>query len=72
MPGIDGMEATRRIREHSEHNRQTRIAALTASATTEDRAQCLAAGMSDYLTKPLTIARLQQFLEVDIQGVTPQ
>jgi CheY-like chemotaxis protein len=70
MPGIDGLEATRRIRQQSEHNRQVRIVALTASAPTEDREECLAAGMNEYATKPLTIDRLQWILECREQEMT--
>jgi CheY-like chemotaxis protein len=58
MPGVDGIEATRRIRELEKANSfgvRTRIPiiALTASVMDEDRQNCLAAGMDDFLTKPL-------------------
>jgi CheY-like chemotaxis protein len=52
MPGIDGLEATQRIRRMS-NGHQVPILAVTASAFTEDRERCLEAGMNDFLTKPI-------------------
>jgi signal transduction histidine kinase/CheY-like chemotaxis protein len=54
MPECDGLEAARRIRalETEAGNKRVPILALTASALGDDRAQCLAAGMDAYLTKP--------------------
>jgi signal transduction histidine kinase/CheY-like chemotaxis protein len=60
MPVMDGFEATRRIREH---NTKIPIVALTASALAGDRELCLAAGMDDYLSKPLDLNSLQQMIE---------
>jgi CheY-like chemotaxis protein len=55
MPGIDGLQATARIRalEAQAGAPATRIVALTANATDEDRDACLAAGMESFLTKPV-------------------
>ena len=55
MPGIDGLEATRRLRTLGV---TTPIAAVTANAFEDDRRACLEAGMDDFLTKPLAPAAL--------------
>jgi CheY-like chemotaxis protein/HPt (histidine-containing phosphotransfer) domain-containing protein len=64
MPVMDGLEATRRIRELEEGGpKRTPIVALTANAMMGTLERCLEAGMDDYLTKPLDISRLQDVLD---------
>jgi signal transduction histidine kinase/CheY-like chemotaxis protein/ligand-binding sensor domain-containing protein len=63
MPKVDGLEATRQIRNYFAGRRQPRIFAVTAHATTDDRNLCMAAGMDGYLTKPVNQELLSRTLE---------
>lgn len=63
MPAMDGIEATRRIRILQEGGKVTPILALTANALSGDRERYLAAGMDDYLEKPLTEEALRKAIE---------
>ncbi|MBN1875585.1 MAG: response regulator [Anaerolineae bacterium] len=60
MPEMDGLEATRRIRQSGAEGTifVPRIIAMTANATREGRAACFEAGMDDYISKPVQIAEL--------------
>jgi CheY-like chemotaxis protein len=62
MPVLDGIEATRRIRGHSPPGAGPTIIAMTANAMQGDRDACLAAGMNDYLPKPIRIDELSRAL----------
>jgi CheY-like chemotaxis protein len=65
MPHMDGLEATRRIREKEASSRPPRaafIVALTANATSSDRDECIAAGMNSYLSKPISHASITNAL----------
>jgi signal transduction histidine kinase/DNA-binding response OmpR family regulator len=62
MPEMDGLEATRRIVAKWPAGERPRIVAMTANAMQGDREECLAAGMDDYLTKPIRVEALQQAL----------
>ncbi len=63
MPELDGYQATRRIRAELPAERQPYIIALTANAMAEDAERCRAAGMDDYVAKPLTKDALRAALE---------
>jgi signal transduction histidine kinase/DNA-binding response OmpR family regulator len=63
MPEMDGLEATRRVRATFAPARQPRIVAMTANALQGDREECLAAGMDDYVSKPIQVKELVAALE---------
>ena len=71
MPQVDGLEATRRIRSRLRHE-VPYIVGLTANALREDRDVCLAAGMHDYLSKPVRMSELQAVLSRKAQPLTPE
>lgn len=62
MPVLDGLDATRQIRTSALVGEQPWIIAMTAEALNDDEARCRAAGMNDYVTKPVTIETLANAL----------
>ncbi len=75
MPEVDGLQATQQI--HAAYGAKAPpIIALTAAASAEDKARCEAAGMDDYLTKPLHVASLalalEKWVHVDVAGSPEQ
>ncbi|HEX8012789.1 MAG TPA: GAF domain-containing protein [Casimicrobiaceae bacterium] len=62
MPEMDGLEASRKINARWPPHERPRIIAMTANAMQGDRDMCLAAGMDDYLTKPIRVERLIEAL----------
>ena len=64
MPEMDGLEATRRITGRWLAGQRPRIVAMTANAMQGDREECLAAGMDDYLTKPIRVEQLVETLRL--------
>jgi signal transduction histidine kinase/DNA-binding response OmpR family regulator len=73
MPGLDGCEATRAIRreERERGAHPTPIIALTANAMESDRRACLAAGIDEFLVKPVELSRLAETIDTVRSGVTP-
>ena len=72
MPGMGGLEATAVIRANEQkHGGHVRIIAMTAHAMPGDRERCLAAGMDDYLTKPIDARKLYALIEAGL-AVDPE
>jgi signal transduction histidine kinase/ligand-binding sensor domain-containing protein/CheY-like chemotaxis protein/HPt (histidine-containing phosphotransfer) domain-containing protein len=71
MPGMDGLEAARRIRDEWPAAERPRIIAVTANALREDRETCLSAGMDDYLSKPVLPEDLRAALSRGVGAAVP-
>ena len=69
MPDMDGFEATAVIRSREGDSRHQTICALTANAMEGDRERCLAAGMDDYISKPVGLEKLREALDRWIPGI---
>ena len=63
MPEMDGLEAARQIAKRWPPDRRPRIVAMTGNALMGDREKCLAAGMDDYISKPVRVGELQAAIE---------
>ena len=72
MPTMDGLEATRRIHQRWPEGRRPHVIAATASAMPEEREAFLAAGMDDYLSKPIRVDELAAALRRCRTNVAPQ
>jgi len=74
MPVLDGLEATRKLREIELSTKNTRpvyIIAMTANTQEDDRAACLEAGMDDFISKPVQLKELQTALNRSL-GINPE
>lgn len=72
MPGLDGFAATQRIRAAEPPGRHTPIIALTASVAKGTRDKCLAAGMDEYLAKPLDLTKFRKLLSAFVASASSE
>jgi len=68
MPVMDGLEATRKIRSGNGVNKNTRIVAIAADALDEDIERCFAAGMNDFVTKPINFSSFRTEIQLWLKG----
>jgi signal transduction histidine kinase/CheY-like chemotaxis protein len=72
LPKLNGLKATREIREFErQHDRHTPIIAITAHAQVEDKQRCLAAGMDEYISKPIDIKEFFRAIRRQLKGHRP-
>jgi CheY-like chemotaxis protein len=71
MPEMDGLEASRRIGARWPKDERPRIVAMTANAMAGDREECIAAGMDDYVTKPIRVDALVEALNQVVARTSP-
>ncbi len=71
MPVMDGLEATRRLRAAGGVRSYVPVAALTANSMSGDRERCLAAGMDDFLAKPIDGHKLTALVERNLMAIRP-
>jgi CheY-like chemotaxis protein/HPt (histidine-containing phosphotransfer) domain-containing protein len=71
MPGMDGLEASRELCSRLARPERPQIVAMTAAAMSGDRDRCLAAGMDDYLVKPVSLDELRRVLAQCAASSTP-
>jgi CheY-like chemotaxis protein len=69
MPELNGYEATERLREMLAPEAQPWVIALTANALKGDREKCVAAGMDDYISKPVRLAELEEALHRAVEAL---
>ncbi|MBF0458037.1 MAG: PAS domain S-box protein [Nitrospirae bacterium] len=72
MPQMNGLEATRRIRnsKSGDFDSNIPIIAMTANAFKDDKERCLSAGMNDYISKPISMVQLLEVIERTMDGVS--
>jgi hypothetical protein len=68
MPEMTGLEATIQIRREEAIGAHVTIVAMTASAMSEDRDRCLAAGMDDFISKPVSYKGIEQMITTTFSG----
>ncbi|WP_249978302.1 ATP-binding protein [Vreelandella olivaria] len=66
LPDIDGVTVTKKLREKGGWLARVPIVAMTAGGVEDDRTRCLAAGMNDYITKPLSLLSLSNVLSLNL------